>query len=165
MMEEALSELSIPVTFLRPGWFLENALWDVASARDEGVIRSFLMPADRPIAMVATEDIGRVAAELIQRDWTGKRVVELEGPARVSPNDLAKAFANGLGHAVRVEIVARNSWETLFRGQGMKNPLPRMSMLDGFNEGWIDFPGNGDLALKGTVSAESVIGNLLKSAK
>jgi uncharacterized protein YbjT (DUF2867 family) len=165
MMEEALSELSIPVTFLRPGWFLENALWDVASARDEGVIRSFLMPADRPIAMVATEDIGRVAAELIQRDWTGKRVVELEGPARVSPNDLAKAFANGLGHAVRVEIVARDSWETLFRGQGMKNPLPRMRMLDGFNEGWIDFPGNGDLALKGTVSAESVIGNLLKSAK
>jgi uncharacterized protein YbjT (DUF2867 family) len=165
MMEEALSALSIPVTFLRPGWFLENALWDVASARDEGVIRSLLTPADRPIAMVATEDIGRVAAELIQQDWTGKRVVELEGPARVSPNDLAKAFANGLGHAVRVEIVARDSWETLFRGQGMKNPLPRMRMLDGFNEGWIDFPGNGDLALKGTVSAETVIGNLLKSTK
>ena len=39
-----------------------------------------------------------------------------------------------------------------------------MRMLDGFNEGWIDFPGNGDLALKGIVSAETVIGNLVKSA-
>jgi uncharacterized protein YbjT (DUF2867 family) len=164
MMEEALSSLSIPVTFLRPGWFLENALWDVASARDEGVIRSFLTPADKPFAMVATEDIGRIAAELIQQDWTGKRVVELEGPARVSPNDLATAFANALGHPVRVEIVARDTWEPLFRGQGMKNPLPRMRMLDGFNEGWIDFPGNSDLALKGIISADTVIGNLVKSA-
>jgi uncharacterized protein YbjT (DUF2867 family) len=44
MLEEALSTLSIPVTFLRPGWFLENALWDVTSARDEGVIRSVFLP-------------------------------------------------------------------------------------------------------------------------
>lgn len=164
MMEEALSELSIPITFLRPGWFLENVLWDVASARDEGVIRSFLMPADKPFAMVATEDIGRTAAELIQQDWTGKRIVELEGPTRVSPNDLATAFANSLGHPVQVEIVPRDTWETLFRGQGMKNPLPRMRMLDGFNEGWINFPANGDLALKGIVSAETVITNMVKGA-
>jgi uncharacterized protein YbjT (DUF2867 family) len=163
MMEEALSALSIPVTFLRPGWFLENSLWDVASAREEGVIRSFLSPADKLVAMVATEDIGRVAAELIQQTWTGERVVELDGPARVSPNDLAKNFASALGHPVRVEIVPRDTWETLFRGQGMKNPLPRMRMLDGFNDGWIDFPGNGDLALKGIVSAETVISNLVKS--
>jgi hypothetical protein len=27
MMEEALSMLPMPVTFLRPGWFLENASW------------------------------------------------------------------------------------------------------------------------------------------
>jgi uncharacterized protein YbjT (DUF2867 family) len=163
MMEVEVSTLSIPVTFLRPAWFLDNALWDVASARDEGVIRSFLTPADKPVAMVATEDIGRTAAELIQQDWTGKRIVELEGPARTSPNDLARAFANALGHPVRVEIVPRDTWETLFQGQGMKNPLPRMRMLDGFNEGWIDFPGNGDLALKGTVSVDTAISNLVKS--
>ncbi|HEY6851209.1 MAG TPA: NmrA family NAD(P)-binding protein [Terracidiphilus sp.] len=163
MMEVELSTLSIPVTFLRPAWFLDNALWDVASARDEGVIRSFLTPADKPVAMVATEDIGRTAAELIQQDWTGNRVVELEGPARTSPNDLARAFANALGHPVRVEIVPRDTWETLFQGQGMKNPLPRMRMLDGFNVGWIDFPGNGDLALKGIVSVDTAISNLVKS--
>ena len=75
-----------------------------------------------------------------------------------------KAFANALGHPVRVEIVPRDTWEILFRGQGMKNPQPRMRMLDGFNEGWIDFPRDGDLALKGIVSAETVIGNLVKSA-
>jgi uncharacterized protein YbjT (DUF2867 family) len=86
---------------------------------------SFLTPAEKPFTMIATEDIGRIAVELIQQHWTGKRVVELEGPGRVSPNDLAKAFAKALGHPVRVEIVPRDTWETLFRGQGMKNPSPR----------------------------------------
>jgi hypothetical protein len=48
---------------------------DVASVRDEGVIRSFLTPADKSFAVVATEDIGRIAAELIQQNWTGKWIV------------------------------------------------------------------------------------------
>jgi hypothetical protein len=30
-------------------------------------------------------------------------------------------------------------WEALFRSRGMIYPLPWMRMLDGFNEGWIDF--------------------------
>ncbi len=29
MLENALNELDLPVTFLRPAWFMENALWDV----------------------------------------------------------------------------------------------------------------------------------------
>ena len=93
LMERSLSEIGLPVTLLRPGWFMENAQWDVASARDEGVVRSFLQPADKAFAMVATKDVGRVAAELLRQDWTGMRIVELEGPARVSAQDLAQAFA------------------------------------------------------------------------
>jgi uncharacterized protein YbjT (DUF2867 family) len=79
-MEQALSELPMPITFLRPGWFMENAEWDVASARDKGIIASFLQPLDKAVPMVATADIGQVASELLQQNWTGKRVVELEGP-------------------------------------------------------------------------------------
>ena len=93
LIEQALGALPIPVTFLRPGWFLENALWDVASARDDGVIHSFLMPLDKPVAMVATKDIGAMAATLIQQDWTGNRVVELEGPSEL----LLQVTAGGHG--------------------------------------------------------------------
>ena len=163
LMEQALSALSLPVTFLRPGWFLDNALWDVASARENGVISSFLMPADRPIAMVATSDVGRVAAELIQEHWTGKRFIELEGPHRVSPNDLALAFSKALRRPVKVETVRRETWESLFRSQGMKNPGPRMRMLDGFNEGWIDFANEGANAIKGRVCVDEVIAALVNA--
>ncbi|WP_213741691.1 NmrA family NAD(P)-binding protein [Bradyrhizobium sp. dw_411] len=162
LLEQALSALPIPVTFLRPGWFLENSLWDVASAREDGVIHSFLAPLDRPIPMVATKDIGTLAARLIQEDFKGQRVVELEGPRRVSPNDLAAAFAKALGRPVRAEIVPRDNWETMFRSQGANNPYPRIRMLDGFNEGWIEFSDGGANALKGSTDAETVIAALVQ---
>lgn len=164
LLEQALGALDIPVTFLRPAWFMENALWDLASARNEGVLHSVLQPADRAIPMVATKDIGALAAELIRQDWTGTRIVELEGPARVSPNDLAQAFAEALGRPVRVEIVPRASWEPLFRSQGAQNPLPRIRMLDGFNEGWIAFRDQGRSAVKGSTPLSEVIEALVAAA-
>jgi len=86
MIEHALRELSIPISFLRPGWFMENSSWDVAPAARNGVIASFLQPLDKPVPMVATADIGSVAAEIILTKWNGRRVVELEGAHRVTPN-------------------------------------------------------------------------------
>jgi NAD(P)H dehydrogenase (quinone) len=164
MMEKALSALPLPVTFLRPGCVLGNSAWDVASARETGVIASFLMPLDKTFPMVAAKDVGRVAAKLIQEEWSGTRVVELEGPRRVSPNDLAAAFANAPEKPVRAEAVPPETWKTLCRSQGMKNPQPRMRMLDGFNEGWIDFPDDSANARKGSLIAKQVIAALVQSA-
>jgi len=165
LMERSLNAIGLPVTFLRPGWFMENALWDVASARDEGVVRSFLQPADKAFPMVATKDVGRLAADLLRQHWTGTRIVELEGPVRVSADDLAHAFAEVLGRPVRIEIVSRESWEGLFRAQGMKNPQPRIRMLDGFNEGWIEFPDQGRSAVKGDTPLLDVITALVAGSR
>jgi NAD(P)H dehydrogenase (quinone) len=162
IIEQMLSRLSTPIAFLRPAWFLENLSWDVAPARERGIISSFLQPLDRPVPMVATADIGRVAAEVLEQRWTGRRVVELEGPHRVSPNEIATAFADVLGHAVRVEVVPRDSWESLFQSQGMQNPMPRIQMLDGFNEGWIEFEGGEAGSQKGHVTLKEVLTKLIK---
>jgi uncharacterized protein YbjT (DUF2867 family) len=164
LMEQALSELPMPVAFLRPGWFMENAAWDVGPACDEGVVHSFLQPLDKAVPMVATADVGRVAAQLLQETWSGKRVVELEGPQRVSPNDIAAAFAEILGRPVRAEAVPRETWGALFRAQGTKDPMPRIQMLDGFNEGWIDFEGDEATVIKGRVELETVLRRLVSQA-
>ena len=113
---------------------------------------------------MATVDIARVAADLLRSVWKGHQVVELEGPVRVSPNQIAAAFADLLGRPVRMEAVPRQSWEQLFRSQGMKNPEPRIRMLDGFNEGWIEFEGGQEGSLKGTKTAKSVLKDLLEKA-
>jgi uncharacterized protein YbjT (DUF2867 family) len=161
LMERALRDLPMPVTFLRPAWFMENASWDVASARDKGSISSFLQPLDKAVPMVATADVGRVAAELLQQSWTGARFVEVEGPARVTPNDMAATFAHVVGHPVAAQVVPRESWEALFRSQGVKHPLPHMRMLDGFNEGWIAFEGKEADILRGEVELETVLRGLV----
>jgi uncharacterized protein YbjT (DUF2867 family) len=164
LMEQALRELSLPITFLRPGWFMENAAWDVASARDDGVIASYLQPLDQPVPMVATADVGRFAAALIQETWIGKRVVELEGPRRVSPNDLASTFAQVLDRPVHAEAVNRSEWESQFLSQGMKHPLPRMRMLDGFNEGWIRFEQPAHEIMRGNIELGDVLKALVMDA-
>jgi len=164
LMEQALGELPIPITFLRPGWFMENAEWDVASARDKGMIASFLQPLDKPVPMVATADIGQVASELFQENWIGKRIVELEGPKRISPQEIGTSFAKILGHAVRVEAIPRETWHALFESQGMLHPLPRIQMLDGFNEGWIDFEGGEASTVKGKIELQTVLQELVDRA-
>src|SRR2546429_2362315 len=156
IIEQVLGELSMPITFLRPGWFMENCSWDIASATNDGVISSFLQPIDKPVPMVATADIGRVAAELLQETWKGHRVVELEGPQRVTPNEIAATFADLLGIPVRMEAVPRDTCEPMFKSQGMKNPTPRIRMLDGFNEGWIEFENGEASSRKGEVALKTV---------
>lgn len=160
LMEAALRSLPMPMAFLRPGWFMENAEWDVASARDEGILYSFLQPLDKPVPMVSTADVGRVAERLLQQSWQGVREVELEGPQRVTPGDIAMTFARILCRPVRAEIVPRDTWEALFVSQGMQHPMPRIRMLDGFNEGWIKFS-DGGATIKGEVDLETVLRSLL----
>jgi NAD(P)H dehydrogenase (quinone) len=44
----------------------------------------------------------------------------------------------------------------------MKNPIPRIRMVDGFNDGWIEFK-NGDAgSLKGEVALNSVLQTLVE---
>ena len=106
IMEQMPGQLPMPIVFLRAGWFMENSAADVAPARMTGVVPSFLQPLDKPVPMIATADIGRVAAELFQECWSGRRVIELEGPHRVTPNEIAAAFSKILGRHIRMEAVA-----------------------------------------------------------
>lgn len=162
LMERKIGELPLPVTILRAAWFMENAAWDIEPAR-QGSIASFLYPLDKPFPMVCASDVGRTAAELLLENWQGKRVVELEGPRRVSPNDIATAFATVLGNPVKAKTVPRETWEELFRSQGMHNPEPRMRMLDGFNSGWIEFEGGAIEHRKGETTLEKAVSRLVNS--
>jgi len=52
----------------------------------------------------------------------------------------------------------------LFKAQGMRNPRPRMQMLDGFNEGWIEFEGGAAATQKGRVQLDTVLQGLIDAA-
>jgi uncharacterized protein YbjT (DUF2867 family) len=155
LVEEALRQISTPVTILRPAWFMENFAWDMANARNEGVLPCFLQPLDRAIPMAATADIAATAAELLMRTWSKGRIVELMS-ADVSSDAAAATFAKILGRDVIARAVPRETWGTLFKAQGMRDPMPRIQMLDGFNEGWLNFE-NPATAVQGDTALETVL--------
>lgn len=77
----------------------------------------------------------------------------------MSPNDIAASLGRLLGRNVSAQSVPRETWETLFRAQGMRNPLPRIQMLDGFNAGWLSFEHQ---ALRGEVELDPVLQGLVQ---
>ena len=163
LFERMLTNAGVPVAFLRAAWFMENAAWDLAAARS-GRIESYLQPLDRKIDMVSTKDIGRAAADLLREQWSGVRIVELSGPQKYSPRDEAAAFATALGRDVKVVEVPRAEWEQRFRREGMQHPEARIRMLDGFNEGWIDFQCDGTERRTGNVELAQVLSELAAGA-
>jgi len=44
----------------------------------------------------------------------------------------------------------------------MKNPIPRIQMLDGFNEGWIDFESGRAGTQKGRIVLEVVLESMIE---
>lgn len=83
--------------YLRAGYFMENLL------PQAGVIQSFGMVAgpvrpDVPLPMIATRDIGAVAADtLLKLDFNGKQLRELQGPRDVTYDQVAKILGAAIG--------------------------------------------------------------------
>jgi hypothetical protein len=76
---------------------------------------------------------------VLQKEWSGQRVIELEGPRRYAPNDVAAAFAAVLDHDVEAKVLPWAEWCELHLSCGL-TPCPAaamVEMLNGFNTGWI----------------------------
>jgi len=166
LLEESLDTLPVPTAALRAGWFMENSAWDVAPAREQSKLYSFLQPLDHSFALVATDDIGQAGAQTLLEDSAGHRRIEVAGPRRYSPNDIAAAFSAALGKPIEGVMVPRDTWKATFVAQGTQEErtLPRIEMLDAFNSGWIDFGVPSTEKFTGTTELETVIRALCTKA-
>ena len=94
------------VTHLRPGFFFENLLWQLDSIKKCGPDSRCRFPARCAIPMIATRDIGRVAAQrLTDQTWTGHYVRELHGPADLSFDEVAGILSEVAGPEDRLRQV------------------------------------------------------------
>lgn len=139
LLEQALDALPLPRAHVRAAWFMENLHRDVALAQLEGRLASYLTPLDRAIPMVSADDVGRTVASTLEETWFGRRVIEVEGPRRYSPLDMAQSLAAVLEHDIETTAIPRGQWAARLADEGM--PADRIAsyiaMLDGFNSGWI----------------------------
>lgn len=140
MLETCLSQTGVPVTFLRAAYFMEN--WSpLVQAAAHGELPSFLAPLERKIPMIATEDIGRIAAEALCEDWRDVRIIELEGPARYSPEDVANSLSRVLSKTVTPIELPESSWPKALSNAGFSDIALNgfVEMTRGLNSGHISF--------------------------
>jgi len=82
---------------LRAGYFFENLLANVGLIRSVGICGGGLAP-DLPVAMIASRDIGEVAAGLLTgRAFTGQRARELQGPRNYSSREASAILGAAIG--------------------------------------------------------------------
>ncbi|WP_377189442.1 NmrA family NAD(P)-binding protein [Ruegeria meonggei] len=158
-LEAYLSRTEIPVSFLRAAYFMEN--WGpLVQAAEHGELPSFLAPLERKIPMIATKDIGRIAAEALCEDWRNVRILELEGPARYSPMDVANCVSRVLSKTIVPAALPTSAWPQALSGAGYSAPALAgfTEMTKGLNSGHISFAEDSGFERRaGTFSLGAVI--------
>ena len=97
-LEQKLNQLDgVGVLHLRAGYFMENTLPQVGAVRMTGGAVGPLRP-DLKVAMIATRDIGVVAADaLLRREFRGQQTQELLGQRDLDYAEAAAIIGNGIG--------------------------------------------------------------------
>ena len=158
LMEEATRTLSIPVAYLRAGSFMENWLGMSDSIRKTGEMPFFYAPLNRKFHLVATRDIGLAGAQVLQQNWTGERVLEVDGPkGGTDLYEVATAFGIVLGCDVKAVPLPEQAWQSVLEAMG--TPADRtglyIEMVKGFNSGWIHFDNPGTEKFHGSTTIEA----------
>jgi NAD(P)H dehydrogenase (quinone) len=159
ILEQELGDTGVPSAFLRPAWFMENLVYSFSAARSTGSYFSFYQPLERPYAMVAAKDVGRIGAQTLLQDWQGKRVIEISGPIPYSSKDVAAALGAAIGRPIAAVAVPRDSWVRSLAQNGL--PADRsgayIEMVDSLNSGWIDLGVPGTERTKGTTDLVTAV--------
>ena len=116
-LERALLATGARVTALRSGHFQEKVGDVLGIARDAGVFPVFAASADSPHSMVATQDLGAIAAEALLAPAADSEAVDIIGPA-YSERDVATALGSALGRELHVVAIPENGWVEALTGAG-----------------------------------------------
>lgn len=141
-LEEAMALIPVPTVALRAGWFMENYRGQIGDARESGTLPSMLSPLDLAVPMVATADIGAVAADVLTSVSERSFVIEL-AHRDYSSREVAAEMSAVLGRPVTATVVESSERVEMYRSWGATDGAARemSAMIDGFNSGWIAFAG------------------------
>jgi uncharacterized protein YbjT (DUF2867 family) len=160
--EQALLATGLPVTFLRPAYFLQNWASVLPVAVKDGVLPSFL-PASKTYPMISVHDIGPVAAQALLDGPRGTRIIELCGPRDLSPDDVAAIVAKLVGRPVKVAEAPLAAVVPTFTSFGISENIASLyqQMYAGMISGLVTFAGQGTEFRRGPTSAEDTLRALL----
>ncbi len=155
--EQALEAQPIPATILRAAYYMTN--WDplLDAAKSGGLPTMFT--EDLRIPMVAPQDLGRAAAQLLQAPPADGDIHYVEEPERYSSVDVARAFSKALVKSVELKVIPREKWKEAYAQQGFSpaaaDAFARMTAVS--IDGGFDLPENPE---RGHVTLQDYVSRL-----
>jgi uncharacterized protein YbjT (DUF2867 family) len=158
--EERLRSQPIPAAINRGAYYMSNWTGMLDPVRKTGRLPSFF-PIDLALPTVAPEDLGTAAADRLLTPVDDSGLRHVEGPVRLTPRDVADAFAEVLARPVAVDVIPREMWEETFLGFGFSKEAAASyacmtaAVVDGETERPLD-------PVRGTTSLREYVGNVLR---
>lgn len=134
LAEKILGDAGIPhLTFLRPGYFMENTLAQIPSILGAGKLFT-TFPAGTTFPMIATRDIGARAAQVLREPATAAhRIVELQGGQVTGYDEVAAVLSRVLDRPVEHVTVPGDAFVGALTEAGVSRVLAE-SLVE-LNEG------------------------------
>ena len=155
-LENVLRKTGTLLTAIRACYFQENVANSLAPARQAGIFPNMTGSADYAFPMIATKDIGALAAASLMSKPAKSEIVDLEGPS-YSNRQAAELLGKALGKELKiVEVPAAGRVQAMMQG-GLPEHLAKVfdEMYAGFQKGIIK--PKGDRMVRGkTELAETV---------
>jgi NAD(P)H dehydrogenase (quinone) len=167
--EAALRDASTRLTLLRSAEHMQNWMRVLPVALSSGVLPSFHDPVDKRFPTISANDVGVVSARLLRDgfDADEPRIVSVEGPVRVSANDVAQSIQTASGRAVKALALPRGEWERTLARAGLSDQHAQLiiKLFEVHNAGHIDVEAHASERAFGTTSLDSAVGAMLASLK
>lgn len=118
-VERHLNTTPANVVHLRPGYFMENFLMQLDALRHQNSIFQ-PAPGDVPFPLIATRDIAGAATRLLQsRDWNGKSIHGLHGPADLTFHEAARTLSEATGRSIQYVSLSPDQGRQALSGMGL----------------------------------------------
>lgn len=161
-LENALRAAGVKLTAIRAGYFQENVASSLGPAKSSGVFPNMLPSADAPFPMIATRDIGLLAACELELPSTRSEVVDLQGPS-YSIRQAAEMLGKALGKKLQVVDIPPQGQVAAMVQAGMSQEIAEVmaEMNAGFASGRIR--PIGDRMKLGRTPLEAVLSGIVSS--
>ncbi len=157
--EKRLSRLPLALTAIRASYFQENLASVLPLAKAQGILPVMFTPGKK-VAMVATEDIGAVAAEALRKGPAAAGVIELAGPEDYDTAAITDITAKTLGKAVQRIDVPKEGIVPALTQAGLPGGVAALfeEMIGAINRDYVAFVGE---PRRGKIPAATTIARLL----
>ncbi len=124
MLEHKFAHLAIDQVFIRPAYYYSNWLMSLDMVKENGILPSFY-PTDLKLDMISPIDVAKFIADKIDSGIHHSELIELVGPEKYSPEDIAKLFEKALCKKVNTYEIPREEWYRTMKSIGFSDDAVR----------------------------------------